>query len=82
MTMHADLLPAPTAQRQEPFANRVSFLGMRIADWRATVADHYAAAAGCEKLSRLSNASLQRRGFWHATLAGDVSQDRKATVEY
>ena len=77
MTMHDHLLPAQTALRQAPevpFANCVSSLGTRTADWLATAADYYTAAAIYEQLSRLSDAELQRRGLSRATLAPDICQ--------
>lgn len=41
-------------------------------NWIRTAADHYAAAAAYEQLSRLSDAELQRRGLSRACLARDV----------
>jgi hypothetical protein len=52
--------------------DRIASLGTRIADWLATAADYYAAAAIYEQLSRLSDAELQRRGLSRANLARDV----------
>ena len=75
--MHDHLLPAQTALRQAtevPFAICVSSFGTRIADWLATAADYYTAAAVYEQLSRLSDAELQRRGLSRATLASDICQ--------
>jgi hypothetical protein len=65
-----DLRSAP----EIPFANTVSSLGTRFADWLATAVDYYTAAAIYEQLSRLSDAELQRRGFSRATLALDICQ--------
>jgi hypothetical protein len=75
MNMHAQHAPAWTALRQAhevPFANCVSSLGNRIADWLATAAEYYSAAAVYEQLSRLSDGELQRRGLSRATLASDI----------
>jgi hypothetical protein len=77
MNMHARHSPAWTTLRQAhnvPFANRVSSLGTRVADWLATAADYYTAAAVYEQLSRLSDGELQRRGLSRATLASDICQ--------
>src|SRR5262245_948774 len=77
MSMHAQHSPAWPPQRQArevPFANCVSPLGTRIADWLATAADYYTAAAVYEQLSRLSDGELRRRGFSRATLASDICQ--------
>ncbi len=51
--------------------------------WTSSCADYYAAAAMYEKLSKLSNAELHRRGLSRDTLARDVCQscDRTALRE-
>ena len=77
MTTHDLLLPAqpPLAQPSgSALANCVSSLGTRIADWLATAADYYTAAAVYEQLSGLSDAELRRRGLSRSTLAWDISQ--------
>jgi len=77
MTGHDHPLPAQSTLRSAPeipFANSVSSLGTRFADWLATAADYYTAAAIYEQLSRLSDAELQRRGFSRTTLASDICQ--------
>ena len=77
MNMHAQHSPAWTDLRlapEVPFANRVPSLGTRIADWLATAANYYTAAAVYEQLSRLSDGELQRRGLSRATLASDICQ--------
>ena len=77
MTMHDRLLPAQTGPRPAsafPLAGGISSAGRRIADWLATTADYYAAAAIYEQLSGLSDAELQRRGLSRATLAWDICQ--------
>jgi hypothetical protein len=43
-----------------------------IGRWIEVLADHYAAAALYEELSRLSDAELRRRGLSRASLARDV----------
>jgi len=78
MTMHDRLLPAQTGPRPAsafPLAGSISSAGRRIADWLATAADYYTAAAVYEQLSGLSDAELQRRGLSRATLAWDISQE-------
>jgi hypothetical protein len=77
MTGHDHPLPARTTPRSalvRPFANIVSSLGTRFADWLATATDYYTAAAMYEQLYRLSDAELRRRGFSRATLASDICQ--------
>ena len=77
MTRHDHASPAQTTLGSEPeatFANSISSLGTRFADWVATAADYYTAAATYQQLSRLSEAELQRRGFSRATLASDICQ--------
>jgi hypothetical protein len=49
-------------------------LRLRIAVWARTCADYYGAAAKYERLSRLSNAELRRRGMSRETLARDVCE--------
>lgn len=55
-------------------ANCVSSLGSRIAEWFATAADYYAAAALYDQLSGLSDVELHRRGLSRATLGWDIVQ--------
>jgi hypothetical protein len=47
-------------------------MGRWIADCIEVMADHYAAAAKYEELSRLADAELRRRGLSRSTLARDV----------
>ena len=61
---------APDSER--PLARRISSVGRWIADCIEAMADHYAAAAKYEELSRLADAELRRRGLSRATLARDV----------
>ena len=49
-----------------------SSLAPKIADWIATAADYYEAAAKYEQLSRLSDAELKRRELSRATLARNI----------
>jgi hypothetical protein len=77
MTTHDHVLLARTSLQQAPlapFARRVASLGSLIADWLATAADYFTAAAIYEQLSRLSDVELQRRGLSRATLASDICQ--------
>lgn len=55
-------------------AKCISSLARQGADWLATAADYYTAAAVYEQLSKLSDAELQRRGLSRATLASDICQ--------
>jgi hypothetical protein len=83
--MHVHPLPTQTAPLQAPevpLASCISSLGRRIADWLATAADYYAAAAIYEQLSRLSDVELHRRGLSRATLARDVCQLHDATAAH
>jgi hypothetical protein len=77
MTIHDHLLQAGAAQDNASplrLSDFSSSLGTRIADWLATAADYYTAAAVYEQLSRLSDGELQRRGLSRATLASDICQ--------
>ena len=53
-------------------ADFIKPIAERTSAWIMTCADHYAAAAMYEQLSRLSNAELERRGLNRATLARDI----------
>ena len=46
-----------------------------IAEWVRTCAEHYAAAGLYERLSRLSDAELHRRGLNRNTLAQTIFHD-------
>jgi hypothetical protein len=59
-------------ESQPRLSHVIARLRARVANWITTAADHYAAAAMYEQLSRLSNAEFQRRGLSRATLARDV----------
>jgi hypothetical protein len=77
VTGHHHASPAQTPLRLEPevtFANSISSLGTRLADWVTTAVDYYTAAAIYQQLSRLSDAELRRRGFSRATLASEICQ--------
>ena len=77
MTGHDLPSPAQTPGQSGPevtFANSISSLATWFADWIATAADYYTAAATYQQLSSLSDAELQRRGFSRATLASDICQ--------
>jgi hypothetical protein len=51
---------------------RLRSFGRRVVKWADACADHYAAAAMYEHLSRLSDAELRRRGLSRATLGRDI----------
>jgi hypothetical protein len=55
-----------------PLTKHISAFARCGADWSATAADYYTAAAVYEQLSRLCDAELQRRGLSRATLARDT----------
>ena len=83
MTGHDLPSPAQTPGQSGPevtFANSITSLGTRFANWVATAANYYTAAATYLQLCRLSDAELQLRGFSRATLASDICQacDRTA----
>ena len=83
MTGHDHPSPAQTTLQSEPevtFTNSISSLGTRFANWVATAADYYTAAATYLHLCGLSDAELQLRGLSRATLASDICQacDRTA----
>jgi hypothetical protein len=54
-------------------AKRISWMAKRIVEYIETRADHYAAAAMYQQLSRLSDAELHHRGLSRSTLARDVT---------
>lgn len=56
---------------------RLLMVKARIAEWIETAADYYAAAALYERLSRLSDAELRRRGLSRARLAQDAADTRR-----
>lgn len=58
-----------------PLAGIILPLAKQAADWIATAANYYIAAAVYEQLSKLSDAELRRRGLSRATLARDVCAD-------
>jgi hypothetical protein len=75
MTIHDQILATellPAEERRRTLSNWIRCVGRRIVTWAETCADHYAAAAMYEQLSRLSDAELTRRGLSRATLARDV----------
>jgi hypothetical protein len=55
-------------------------LGRRVAAWASVCADYGTAAAAYERLDRLSNTELTRRGLSREALARNLvaSMDRKA----
>jgi hypothetical protein len=68
--MIADNAMSDTAARLGK--GRLRLLGRWIAGLFRTAADYYAAAATYERLSHLSDAELQRRGFNRTTLAREI----------
>jgi hypothetical protein len=56
-----------------PRPSWLGLLGARLASWVKTCADHYAAAAAYEDLSRLSDTQLKHRGLSRDILARDLS---------
>jgi hypothetical protein len=74
MNMHEKLFPSevmtctPAAHARSSWRELVA----RIAAWVKSCADHYAAAAVYEELSRLSDAELKHRGLRRDILARDL----------
>jgi hypothetical protein len=56
-----------------PGLSWLGLLGVRLAPWVKACADHYAAAAAYEDLSRLSDTQLKHRGLSRDILARDLS---------
>ena len=65
--------PTPTSRLRSTSA--------RFVAWVKTCADHYAAAAAYEDLSRLSDAQLHHRGLSRDILARDLSAGREQAFE-
>jgi hypothetical protein len=65
--------------RPSPGARFGAFLTY-VAAWIETCADHYAAAAMYQQLSRLSDAELHKRGLSRNTLGRDVVQSCDRTA--
>jgi hypothetical protein len=59
---------------------RLGTLWVFVTEWIETCADHYAAAAMYQQLSKLSDSELHKRGLSRDTLSRDVFQscDRNA----
>lgn len=73
--MHESFAPYETVVTSSPGASKKPLsLGLlaRITAWVKSCADHYAAAAAYEELSRLSDADLKRRGLSRDILARDL----------
>ena len=81
MTKHVSSLDAvPPAKTVAPFFDSIkSRAGFFIA-WLNACADYYAAAAIYEKLSKLSDAELHRRGLSRDTLVRDAFQSCDRTA--
>jgi hypothetical protein len=76
MSMHDHLFTAQTAPPQAsafPLADSIASLGTRIADWLATAADYYAAAASTSSCPGSRTPSCSGAGSraqtWRATSA-------------
>ena len=80
MTMHTPLAPSLDDSRSRA-SEIIARLYARVADWIETAADHYAAAAMYEQLSKLSDAELQRRGLSRAKLARDVRDTGRSVTQ-
>lgn len=61
-----------TQQTPAPDRAQLGALKARLAAWIESCVAHNQAAALYDRLSRLSDAELNRRGFTRATLARDV----------
>jgi hypothetical protein len=74
------IVAARTGNGRLPLAKSVSSISRWIASSIKVMADHYAAAARYEDLSRLSDAELRRRGLSRLTLARDVLKSHRRPV--
>jgi hypothetical protein len=71
MTLHQHLTdPIAIAARRTLFATLRTYIGA----WAQTCADYYAASGIYERMSRLSDAELRRRGLDRKTLARDIAE--------
>ena len=78
-TQAGSALPEATAPDAPLMSTWFRSLRASITTWVATCADHYAAAAAYEDMSRLSNAELARRGLHRGDLgrfACDIANRR------
>jgi len=80
MNMHerfaaTELMVSSAGEPSQP--SWLGLLGVRLASWVRTCADHYAAAAAYDDLSRLSDTQLEHRGLSRDILARDVSGWRR-----
>jgi hypothetical protein len=75
VNMHESFAPYEAVVTSSPSASERPLspgLLARLAAWVKSCADHYAATAAYEELSRLSNAELKRRGLSRDILARDL----------
>lgn len=74
MNTHEKFLPSEMMTCTPAAHARSSWRGLlaRLAAWVKSCADHYAAAAAYEELSRLSDAELKHRGLSRDILARDL----------
>lgn len=76
----ADVDAVSPSQTAASLSSSIKSLARFFITWVNSCADHYAAAAMYEQLSRLSNAELYKRGLSRDTLARDVCRPRDRTV--
>src|SRR5262245_42733989 len=84
MNMHEGFSPSEAKPSNVTAPTRTSWLrsmSARFVAWVKTCADHYAATAAYEGLSRLSDAQLQHRGLSRDILARDLSAGRDQALE-
>jgi len=75
MAMHEAFAPSEAMPSGATPPLRSSWLGSmhtKLVAWITTCADHYAAAAAYEELSRLSDTQLRHRGLSRDILARDL----------
>ena len=85
MNMHEAFNPAEAKASNVTAPTRTSWrrsIRARLVAWVRTCADHYAAAAAYEGLSRLSDAQLHHRGLSRDILARDLSAGRDQPFEH
>jgi hypothetical protein len=79
MNMHGRFVATELMVPGAGASSQPSSLGLlraRLASWVKTLADHYAAAAAYEQLSRFSDVELKNRGLSRDILARDLSEGR------
>ena len=84
MNMHEAFSPSEAEPSNVTAPARTTWLrsiSARLVAWVKTCADHYAAAATYEGLSRLSDAQLHHRGLSRDILARDLTAGRDQAFE-